>query len=1570
MKSVEKNTFYKSTTITRGIAVKPNFSDLAWGGTDTLITLKGGADPTYYAVSGNVAATPKYGESELIGGYMQLYTSGVTMPNIPSIPQLELYKTKQGTTLEEGTMRLSYTSGTVAVANETGQDISVYRSGITGDNVYMQEHFDGGDQTLGNVKIIQSLGNGTAELSQAYLDKQDALDNAISLGGLGGGRKEKALESFFMFSLQRCHIEPEGDYTGVWRSQTDKRKGNAKALWRRPYWKWDDIKKKVKFAQKTPVASDIEASVQASKGNTIFDEVHASASLNNPFTSDQNNPLMMTTCELSTAKKYSGGQSFRMYHLWDYSTTSANLQLAMGARGINPSTTRASIYNLPQPPMGFDAADQVSDDVGWNMKAVPTIDMRMNITKLGFTPYLRMKKTAAANGYPNGTAYYDGTPQATWTGTPLTASDDSSTFTSMLRSVTVTFSNYKPKSDHTTLDKFLAYGLKRFYSNKTSEQIVGGVTFMKAGIDSAFVGSDPATVYASAIPVAPYMDARANTTLKSYGLSEFTCGSGQPGLQDTLNVGASGWLPGGNASVVTSKIVQIPLDSWFNAKFVIDAWAPNTTKSAQDDLYSAYTTTALEEAGVPMRCYFETEISEADTTDSTGLESNPYVDIYFPAVSGAAAYNFSDPAKYPKHMTVWVQNYRWVSGSNTQDYDNSFGIFEFGDNNGGYPNGAAIEAELFIDDIKLTNFTPDVENVSAGASIRNQQYFTFRDEAIVTPFTRYTAGTGVNLTSIRAWAASGASESGSMNDTTMDENLVMGFEDTYQLPNSATATGYDTNAFGYILCNGFSTATFDSLNRVIPYTATVSVSGNSNNQKYLGGQFFGNHYIRVADENTNWDNTSLSGATINVHNDSSTTNGGKVTGSISMMTGTTSTIPSQDGFSTKGLFRFGMSGSGFDADDTWTRRENVLVSTKITQVPGMAAKDDIKLSDNQIRVANPQVFNKHLDESYIIYKMGYVTPTQTTGSANTCGWGEKGVVGVRELKLSTETAISAGANIITFDQDIVAADHGGGSLTTEDNITELWVGPKKYWLNLRWPSSQTSRTYQNFCIVQNVDASGVGNIEPTAAAMSGATWRESQYSYDTAQRANIGRSGLYLRGWELGVDEETTLDLGYDYGYGVFEPEEQTGGQVATANAKLDDYVYLDLMGLARNKAVEQGEPIVFRLGIEESAGPQTVSIHSDEATDALKRPKMYWQYKDKLPIFKQPLTVEPNFNILSGSGADKVDLYKLDRENLNAVRFRWAEEGDDVVYRLLYIDSQPIEDKYHKILFHAPMNEIPTVSAGSISATGSYYTSGTSLATAFSGLSLRQITGSAGWAFNGTGTNAGPSTATNWVSPWFGKTKATFIAHCVPNCTSASNLAPTIFSDYYSSHGSVTMGVNKTGGPNVDVIPFITLVKGTGGFSGNEVTVTSDYSFRNDGESPLFIVATFDATLAKNNIKLYVNGRLVKQSGTTWTTDGAIYNGSGYSAAAQFRIGKKDVAAASVWWGTMEEIIVHDDVLYVPTEPNEYLLTTESLPDRVSNADVDYTARLFLFDYHNIIGTATDEVASSNTVRWGATGI
>ena len=129
--------------------------------------------------------------------------------------------------------------------------------------------------------------------------------------------------------------------------------------------------------------------------------------------------------------------------------------------------------------------------------------------------------------------------------------------------------------------------------------------------------------------------------------------------------------------------------------------------------------------------------------------------------------------------------------------------------------------------------------------------------------------------------------------------------------------------------------------------------------------------------------------------------------------------------------------------------------------------------------------------------------------------------------------------------------------------------------------------------------------------------------------------------------------------------------------------------GVAKSRDTTEDDNLVFLLGMND-AGLEQVRLVSDEDSDVTRVPEMRWEYHDPLPVISEPMTLSPNYNILSGSGQNKVDLYKLDRQDLNAVKFNWKENADDITYRLLYIDSNPIQNKYHQIAFQAPLNELP----------------------------------------------------------------------------------------------------------------------------------------------------------------------------------------------------------------------------------------------------------------------------------------
>ena len=1658
MKAVEKNTFYKATTLTVGSVALPNFGDLPYGGGGNLINLAGGYQGNYYTVSGNVATTPAYGESELMGGYLSVYVSGVTLANTPTLPQLELYRLKPGITISEGTVNLAYLSGNNSNVLDTdnnvlypnGGSISVYHSLLDSDNYYMSEDFDGADKTLGDVKILKSAGTGVVELGDAYLSVSHAKNKGNAVGNRLGKHRTKCIKNYFMASDGTVPIEPEGDsISGVWRPQLDKRKTNKKKLvWQKPYWKWKKIKGVVNFHQKAPTSTDLEASPVSTPGNTIFDEVYATADTNNPFTSDVNNPLMMTSCELSTAKKYSGGQAFRMYHLWDYSDMSQYLQKSLGMEELAPTMTRASIYNIPHPPCPMSAPSAGIMPVG-----VPEISMRMNIAKLGFTPYVTCVGSDGGAVIPQGfadcvTYYPSGIAAESGGNVGGTTDYSNSTLTSLFRSVTVTWSNYKPKSDHTSLDKFLDYGLERFYTGETTENIVGGVTFFKTGIDGA---SDPSVIYATALPVTAWGGSGSSVVggdlMVSGGLARGTITDTASDLQNTVMVLSDKWYGDPAKAVNGPSSVPLPMDSWFNMRVFYDRQQPNSKFSAAVDVMNPTGTTVnstlYKQIGSPMRVFFETAMDLSGSVDSSGLDNLPYLDVYFPvgdtiATSGAVArsglYTWeNDPAYYPQHMTIWVQNYRYVSGANisgsstaVEKFTRSNGTFYWGDNGysgmdtGPLPNGAAIEAELYMDDIHFKNWTPDITNATAGASVSTQQPVTFRREGIQSPKTTafYTfTGGGAASAWVDPATAGYTAGTGSIREYNSTECILFGFDDTGQLNmgTGSSNTPTDREMWGWLLCNGFNTSLYSNMTRCTPNAliSSAGVGGNDNYGLYgdkLGGTFWNagqwlGTYASLATDAEDPAGSQVLGSYYSVFANTLYTTGdaGDITtstattypiyypkGQINYLTYTNDgtgpsgigPIPSQDGFTSKGLLRMYISGTeaGGTYGGRWQKREHIMASTKIIGVPDKPTKGVDNLSKYQIQVADSSIFSKYLNDEFIIYKMGMSAPSTTsypTGTADTLGWGIDS--NSNSLKLSSDVELDTKSNIITFNLDLTSADSGSAGLCNEANLGTLWISPKKYWITLYQGARKTARSYQNFCVVQNVGTDDSGNDDPTQAAMSGSTWNESVYGFDSTLTGSggpppttrVGMSGLYTNTWNLEPSvNDSSLVTNIDFGYGVFDEEEDAGGEVSQATALIGKWVELDLSKMAADSSTVAGEDIVFRLGINDG-GQEIVKVVSDEGTDVLQRPTVYWQYKDNLPRFSQPLKVQPNYNVLSGSGRDKVDLYKLDRENLNALKFTWEEEGDDVLYRLLYIDSGSVQNKYDGIHFQAPLDEVPSTTALS---TGSYYTGATRIASAtFNTGSKRTITGSSGWAFDGnfassTSDTDWPQTAASIAWGWYGTTEATFIGHCVPNDT-GSQTQGTIMTDMDGTYGSFKMYYTKAASANADVTPVFELVSGTAGYSGKTYTLTSDYSFPNDGESPLFVVVTFNATLPTNNLKMYVNGMLVKQSAGNWATDTAIYDGSSYSG--QMNLGNEDdVAGTKKLRGTLQECMVHSKELYVPTMANEFILDNSYLPDMSSGSEIKYNARLFLFDYHNIIGSSDDRVCTSTEVTWEATGI
>ena len=168
--------------------------------------------------------------------------------------------------------------------------------------------------------------------------------------------------------------------------------------------------------------------------------------------------------------------------------------------------------------------------------------------------------------------------------------------------------------------------------------------------------------------------------------------------------------------------------------------------------------------------------------------------------------------------------------------------------------------------------------------------------------------------------------------------------------------------------------------------------------------------------------------------------------------------------------------------------------------------------------------------------------------------------------------------------------------------------------------------------------------------------------------------------------------------------------------------------------------------------------------------------------------------------------------------------------------------------------------------------------------------------------------------------------------------------------------------------------------FSVSGVAMTSRNIFDVDGERPIAVVVTFNADRAFDNWKMYINGVLEDTSagdwdqGDNWEFDAGEDMAFGCSGA-------DDSAGRNIthmYKGFIEEVIIFNKEYYLPAEEDVFNFDTSYLVDAGTAydtfpsgaADNMHTARLFLYDRHNIRGSSPKEVARTNSISWKVTSV
>ena len=785
---VQRNTFYKRQIVTDALNISPNFKDLP-NGTSTTLTLGNTTNKNFAALETTVPDNPTYGSGELVGGYLSLYNSDLSIKSTSRVPNLVGY-------LIDGQYDLTEASLTIA---PKGDKVTIINSIPDNPTPIMAENFDG-DTSLGY--IPRMVGNAVQNLGEAYLTFQKCkalfkdlgfytnktdfdrfTKNAQKVTIQERSRTQVGLVGIKVvfsadrrtFTIPRQELSNFQESMAVTMDRSDSvtdailspivnpllRKafpnataGSIGALDTYYDHNFDtesaNQKGLIDFLPGTMAGPDLDSSPNANENNTIFNDIYATIDNTNAFEATTDNPLLLSNVELSTEKSLNGGQSLRLYHNWGYSALNTTLQNAFGVSGnLNPQVIRASIYNIPAPAYPYDAsqntlsADEPLPGISGNMSTiVPEISMGMNISKLA--PMITLNLSGNTDDFATITDYVD-------TATP-TANNCSAFENTFLRSVVVTFSNYKPLPEHTTVDKFLDYGLTNFYTGKEYDNIVGGVVFARYGIDGGAYGpkNEGDNIIAYTLPVAAIPQVTGSTnndyTNKNVGMAKVN-GSAAPGGElpnlDKLVWGYQDISDANFAADDQLRYCKLPTNGWFTMRTFIDMFQSNNSGSFVKRIYAPSSSANPSnggdtDRGAAMRVIFETNEANPQNTgvpSSSGSSVNDshtnlqFLDIGFPVgKSGGAAgtnypaggtnYSFNDYEQYyPKHMTIWVNNYRWVEGTN-DDAPTGANPFGQGDN-AITQSGANMEAEVFIDNILFKNFTPEINNATAGVGNSN-----------------------------------------------------------------------------------------------------------------------------------------------------------------------------------------------------------------------------------------------------------------------------------------------------------------------------------------------------------------------------------------------------------------------------------------------------------------------------------------------------------------------------------------------------------------------------------------------------------------------------------------------------------------------------------------------------------------------------------------------------------------------------------------------------------------------------------------------------------------------------------
>lgn len=620
-----------------------------------------------------------------------------------------------------------------------------------------------------------------------------------------------------------------------------------------------------------------------------------------------------------------------------------------------------------------------------------------------------------------------------------------------------------------------------------------------------------------------------------------------------------------------------------------------------------------------------------------------------------------------------------------------------------------------------------------------------------------------------------------------------------------------------------------------------------------------------------------------------------------------------EGFSMKGA----MSLDWADGSETFTAREHIMASARILK---MVDNNSFIVDKPSLLMVDDDVPNSGF--TFRIYKYNVAS-----SSGN-----------YEDVKIID---IDPNTRIVEVDTDLQGKINTTGAATDTTNSCFWMISPKCYWITMHFLNADASdnllaaKSYSSlFGFVGDEDGSNPFNS-------LGFTFNESLYS-DTFYEQNP----FFL---DTSLADGSSLSLNQDYGYGTVDDTKgkinSYGGYAGQLPITTTGRKYMNIDGAVTADSMNVGDPLGLFID-SANQGQYATEVEIKTGSHGNEPITLLTQFFDKKPEIND-FKATPN------------------KDNPQFTDFEWSLDGEDLWYGLLFVDSEVISSQYHNALVHIPLNEDnKDAMFAYFPVQGGHYTDGSNAAikresteTDFTTANLSPD-GLAGFAksFDSSDdaiTFASSSPDTDFAS----EHEMTFVAHLIPDLVTSNDTRV-----FFEKSGVLKMSL-ESASAGTFVQAVITNRAGT------SYTLKSGF-VHTDGETPLSVIAVYDATLPNDNFKLYVNADMADSINTLTSADSDTNSKVATNTNSVF-VGN-DADGGNGLSGMLEEIVLYKQAVQVVNPQNTTFTFTKPLVDGeisrdsggVNGAPQNYSARLFIKDYHNIRGYTSREVASSNPLQ------